>query len=69
MNTGFWEFGLQALMGFGLVNMFAVWMFTADTPPGLRTARPELKKMEEGIPMDGAILVTPKIKEESLVGV
>lgn len=74
MNTGFLEFGL-VLVGFGSINMFWGWTFTMNTPPGLEAVRRDLKKIEEGVQMNGAklitpkVLVTPKIKEESLIGV
>lgn len=74
MNTGILEFGL-ALGAFAFINMLWGWAFTMNTPPGLGAVRLDLKKMEEGIRMNGAklivpkVLVVPKIKEESLIGV
>ncbi len=73
MNTGFLEFGL-ALGAFAFINMLWGWTFTMNTPPGLEAVRLDLKKMEEGIRMNGAklitpqILVAPKIMKERLVG-
>ncbi len=71
MNSGFLEFGLQALIGYGFMITYTVWYFstTTETPPGCEATRPDFKKTEEGISMDGATLVIPKIKEEVLVGV
>jgi hypothetical protein len=69
MNTGFLEFGLPALIGFGFLNALAVWTFITDPPPGLEAARLELKKREESISTDGVKLVAPRIKEEVFVGV
>jgi len=74
MTTGILEFGL-ALVGFGFINMLWGWTFTMNTPPGFDAVRLDLRKMEEGIMMNGAklitpqILVAPKIMKENLVGV
>ncbi len=69
MNTGFWEFGLAALLGYGFMIVYSVWYFSSatDLPPGLRKTRPEPRRMNEGLSTNGAILITPQISEESLV--
>jgi len=71
MNTGFLEFGLPALLGYGFMIAYSVWYFSnsTETPPGVEQPRLDLKEMEEGITMNGAVLVTPEIKEEILVEV
>lgn len=67
MGNGFFEFGFFALAAFAFVNV--IWGITLEAPPiRRRTTGSELKELEAGIPLDGAELVTPTLKEKIRVG-
>ena len=63
---GFFEFGLVALLGFVFMNVAVVWTVINDLPPVNESSN--WKELEEGIPMKGAKLITPKITEKTPVG-
>ncbi|MCG3110947.1 MAG: hypothetical protein MCM46_03895 [Candidatus Manganitrophus sp. SB1] len=67
MENGFFEFGFFALAAFAFVNV--IWGVTMDAPPVRRgITHSDLKELEAGIPMEGAELVTPTLKEKIHVG-
>lgn len=67
MENGFFEFGIFALAAFAFVNV--IWGMTLDAPPvRRRMTRPDLKELEAGIPVEGAELVVPTLKEKIHVG-
>ncbi len=64
--SGFLEFGLPALIAFVFINVAGGWTFINDLPPV--NGSNSWKELEEGIPMKGAKLMTPKITEKTPVG-
>lgn len=69
MNMGFFEFGLPALLGYGFMIVYTAWYFSSgtETIQGVEEPRLGFKELTDGISMNGARLLTPEIKEETLV--
>ena len=66
--SGFLEFGLPAVIAFVFTNIIGGRMLVDHLPPsGTHRLNPEWKRLEEGIAIEGATLVTPKISEKSPV--
>lgn len=65
--SGFLEFGLVALIGFIFTNVAGSWMLMGSIPPAGPDGANEWKKLEEGISVEGAKLVTPKVAEKTPV--
>jgi hypothetical protein len=65
MENGFFEFGFFVLTAFAFVNL--IWGATLDAPP-VRRRTLDVKELEAGIPVEGAKLVTPTLKEKIHVG-
>lgn len=64
--SGFLEFGLVALIGFIFTNVAGSWILMGSIPPGAEGTT-DWKKLEAGISVEGAKLVTPKVAEKTPV--
>ena len=62
MINGFFEFGLVALIAFAFVNPLAILAFTGADVPRTEEKTRKSRKLEQGIPVEGAKLVTPEIR-------
>lgn len=70
---GFVEFGFWALLAFVFVNMVWGWVLTTTSPPSGRyssrsaEAEERIRKLEDGISLEGAELLTPKMSKKTSV--
>jgi hypothetical protein len=63
--NGFFEFGLPALIAFIFTTVMGGKMLIDQVPPsGAYELNTEWKRLEEGVAVEGAKLVTPKISEK-----
>ncbi len=65
--SGFFEFGLAALIGFIFTNVAGSWMLMGSIPPAGAEGANDWKKLEAGISVEGATLVVPKVAEKTPV--
>ena len=68
MVNGFFELSLVGLIAFAFVNPLAILAFIGTDVPRTEEKVRRNRKLEQGIPLAGAKLVTPEIKTQVAVG-